>query len=204
MLIEIGVAVLAFFIVLGFIGFYVEYVFDWYAGVLEALYGLWGEVRIAVGVVTTLVNIGIVGFIVVILRRYLPLRASPPIFVVPSSGGREESAVPLEKEVEDEWQEIRKLMDSDNTSEWNMAVLRADALLDETLQQAGYEGMSAKERLDRVDPTHVPSLDRLVSAHRLRNMIAHDPTILHTRETIIQVLRSYEQGFKELGVLKEE
>jgi hypothetical protein len=112
--------------------------------------------------------------------------------------------IPLEKEVGNEWQEVMKLADSQNSSDWSMAVLRADALLDDTLEYLKYEGKNLAERMDRVDPTMVPSLERVFSAHRLRNVIAHDPTVQYSKATIIQALGSYEAVLKELGVLKEE
>jgi len=59
------------------------------------------------------------------------------------------------------------------------------------------------QRLKIVDPTTLPSLDEVWSAHRLRNMIAHDPLEQHTRETIMAALRSYKRALKDLGLLEE-
>ena len=196
-LVEIAVAVIAFLIILTLIGVYLEAVWTWYGAVLGFLYGLWGRIRISVAVVVTLLNIGMIGFIFVVLGRFFPLKRQMPVFIVPGEGKPFVPSVPIEKTVDDEWQEIRKLIDSENPSEWNMAVLRTDSLLDIVLQRLGHEGTTTKERLDRADPTLLPSLDRLYSAHRLRNMIAHEPLEQHTKETIIQALRSYQQGLKE-------
>ena len=85
-----------------------------------------------------------------------------------------------------------------------MAILRADALLDDALQHMKQEGTTVKERLDHMDPTQMPSRERVYSAHRLRNMIAHDPTISHTKETITHALASYKIVFQELGILKKD
>ena len=112
--------------------------------------------------------------------------------------------VSLEEEGGRAWDGIRDLANSGNPSDWNMAVLRADALLDDILSRQGYDGITMAERLKVVDPVKLPSLDRLWSAHRLRNMIAHDPLEQHTKETIIHALRSYEVALKELGMLREE
>jgi hypothetical protein len=84
-----------------------------------------------------------------------------------------------------------------------MAVIRADALLEDVLMHLGYEGATLAERLKIIDASQMPSLDRVWSAHRLRNMIVHDPLEQHTKETIIQALRSYEQALKELGMMEE-
>lgn len=203
-LIEIAVAVIAFLIVLAFFGSYLRAIFEWYAAFLERVYALWAVIGTGTAVVVSIFNIGLIIFIIITLRKFFKLDASPPLFVVPGEGPRKVRAVPIEKEISEEWIAVKKLAASDSPSDWNMAVLRADAMLDDVLQYIGHEGNTVKERLDRVDPTILPSYDRVVSAHRLRNMVAHDPTVAHTRETISYTLASFELAFKELGVLKDE
>lgn len=203
-LIEIAVAVIAFLLVLAFFGSYLQAIYDWYQRFLEWAYSLWAVIGTGTAVVISIFNIGLVIFIIVTLRKFFKLDASPPLFIVPGEGPRKVRAVPIEKEVSDEWSETKKLAASSNPSDWNMAILRADAILDDILQHMGHEGNTVKERLDRVDPTILPSYDRVVSAHRVRNMVAHDPTVAHTKETIDHALASFELAFKELGVLREE
>ncbi len=107
------------------------------------------------------------------------------------------------EEVGDVWKQVQTFRNSENPAEWNMAVLRADALLDEMLQQSGYtEGETMADRLRVVDPTRIRSLDAVWSAHRLRNSIAHDPRIEHTKETVNHAINAYEQALRELGVLQ--
>lgn len=202
-LIEIAVAAAAFLLALALFGGYLEAIYEGYLRFLEWFDVLWARVGIVIVVIVTMLNVGLVGFILVTLRKFFALDKRPPTFIVPGEGPRKVRAVPIEKEVSDEWQEIKKIAGSDNPSEWNMAVLRADAILDDVLQHMGHEGNTVKERLDTVDPMILPSYDRVVSAHRLRNMVAHDPTIAHTKETIDHALASFELAFKELGVLKE-
>lgn len=108
-----------------------------------------------------------------------------------------------EREFDANWQGIRELMDSANGSDWNMAILRADAQLDDTLAHLGYDGETIADRLKIVDPTKLQSMDRVWSAHRLRNTIAHDPLQQYTREMMAHALESYKIAFKELGMLQE-
>ena len=74
-------------------------------------------------------------------------------------------------------------------------------IVDDVLQDLRYEGPTLADRLRIVDPTKLPSLERIWSSHRLRNIIAHEPLEQHPRETIIEALRAYEQGFRDLGFL---
>src|SRR3989344_2789174 len=85
-----------------------------------------------------------------------------------------------------------------------ISIIQADALLDDVLMHLGYEGDTMGDRLKIIDPVQLPSADRVWSAHRLRNTIVHDPMVEHTRETVINALRAYQDAFRELGVLKEE
>lgn len=203
---EAVVAALIFLIALALISYYLGWAYDWYETFLERLYSFWEAIRPVIMVISILVSIGLFGFIIVIFRRFNALSPRMPVVISRAKGLAAPIAkvIPLEKEVGNEWQEVMKLADSQNSSDWSMAVLRADALLDDTLEYLKYEGKNLAERMDRVDPTMVPSLERVFSAHRLRNVIAHDPTVQYSKETIIQALGSYEAVLKELGVLKEE
>ena len=179
-------------------------VFDRYRDILASLYGAWLNVRRTVEIIAIMISIGLIGFIISVLQRFFALREKERKDLLFPQGEGSSHIIPLEKETAANWQEIKALADSGNPSDWNMAVLRADALLETVLQQRGYEGETIAERLKIVDPSALPSLDRLWSAHRLRNMIAHDPLEQHTKETIIQALRSYEAALKDLKVLDEE
>lgn len=203
-LMEITVASIVFVLVLLAIGYYLEWGFDRYRAFLEAIYRIWERIRAIVMVLAIFASAGLVGFMSVILRRFRVLQKQLPDMTL---GGKKVGAASMRperarKEIINEWEEVQKLMSSDNMSDWNMAVLRADTLLDDVLQYLGYEGATVAERLAKVDPTSTPSLDRLFSAHRLRNAIAHDPSIPHTRETVVYALRVYESAFREMGVME--
>ena len=200
---EIAIAAAIFVVVVFLLGYYFQVGYGWYGAIIERLYDFWASIRTVIMVVVVLVSIGLVGFMVVIYRRFYTLKMKLPLLISGVKGITAAKPAAAEKEIANEWEEVKKLGGSENPSDWNMAVLRADSLLDEVLQYLGHEGTTVRERLDKVDPTMVPSIDRLSSVHRLRNIIAHDPTIPHTKETLAQALRSYEQGFRELGVLKE-
>jgi len=158
----------------------------------------WGSIYTILTVVFIIIDFSLIGFIVWVFRKFSKLKTLPP----PPSGAPVTPAAP-QIEVLQSWDRIRKLANSANPSDWNMAVIRADALLEDVLMHLGYEGTTLAERLKIIDTSKMPSLDRVWSAHRLRNMIAHDPLEQHTKETIIQALRSYEQALKELGMMEE-
>jgi len=194
---DITVAVLILFIALALFGAYIDRIFEWYRGIIEWFYSQeWNTIKRVLTILFTVINIGLVTLIIYSIRRIYELRYGAP------EEEKEIHVLMPKDEVRESWENIRELANSSNPSDWNMAVLRADALLDDILQHLGYEGITMAERLKIVDPVKMPSLDRLWSAHRMRNMIAHDPLEQHTRESIIHALKSYEQVLKELGMME--
>lgn len=198
--VDLTVAIVAVMVLFAFLGVYLDAVLDWVAAFFDWLVDpTFGSTYYILVTVFTILNIILLGFVIFVLRRHARLDKVFPPDVPPVV-----HVVPLTEVSQEVWEEIRRLANSSNPSDWNMAVIRADGLLDEALKNLGYEGETVADRLRIADPTSIPSLDRVWTAHRLRNTIVHGPMQEHPRETIVQVLRSYEQGLKELGVLGEE
>lgn len=167
-----------------------------YSGFLDWIYSKnWGLLLKVAAIVFTVLDVILFAFIIFTLRRLARLQQ-----LAPQEEIKVHAVLPKE-EVKESWEHIRELANSSSPSDWNMAVLRADALLDDILQHLNYEGTTLAERLKIVDPTKLPSLDNVWSAHRLRNAIAHDPLEQHTRESLVHALRSYEQALRELGMM---
>ncbi len=198
---DITIAVVVLLIAIGFLGIYIREVIDWYQRLLEWFYSKdWQGINFWLAIIFSLINAGLLGLIIFVLMRYSKL----PELTAKIEKLKEEAPTPPKEEVSQQWEHIRGLANSSNPSDWNMAILRADALFDDMLQHLGYAGLTLADRLKIVDPTKLSSLDNVWSAHRLRNMIAHDPLEQHTRETIIHSLRSYEQALRDLGMFVEK
>jgi hypothetical protein len=169
---------------------------NWYDAFLRWLQS-WhlGALPVIVMILFILFDVALVGFIAFTMRRYAELVGTPAI-----QTASKELANPT-AEIQRDWENIEALMQSQSPSDWNMAILAADALLDDTLRGAGYEGTTMAERLKIVDPIQLPSLDRVWSSHRLRNAIAHNPTDRHTRETIVSAINACRQALHDLGFM---
>lgn len=174
---------------------------DLFSSFTDRIYAVdWQGIYNTVVIVVSIIDAVLVALFLLVLRLFGKLDS-----VAPEGGTTADvSPAPVEKEVSENWEHIRELANSQNPSDWNMAIIQADALLDDALVHLGYAGETMGDRLKIVDPVQLPSVDRVWSAHRLRNTIVHDPMIEHTRETVINALRAYQDAFRELGVLKEE
>ena len=72
------------------------------------------------------------------------------------------------------WDEIQKHISSMNPSDWRMAILEADILLYEMLDQMGYDGDTIAEKLKLIEPSDFNTLDLAWRAHKVRNAISHE------------------------------
>ena len=196
--VDIAIAAIIFLVILGVLGSFFGSVLGSYVNVIAWLYGSnWRIFYIIVTILMGLFDAILLVLAGFIIKRYNKLRAEIPPAEVMSQ------MISPQEEFQQNWQDIQSLMQSQNASDWNMAILRADAQLDEILDQLGYEGETIAERLKVVDPTKLKSMDRIWSSHRLRNTIAHDPLQQYTREMVTHALDSYQLAFQELGFLQE-
>jgi hypothetical protein len=74
----------------------------------------------------------------------------------------------------EQWNGIEKYMQSHNPSDWRLAILEADILLYDMLEQIGFPGDTIADKLKSVDPASFNSLDDAWKAHKVRNILAHE------------------------------
>lgn len=98
-----------------------------------------------------------------------------------------------------QWDSIKKYLDSDNPSDWHMAILEADSLLDSIIKKIGYEGSGLGERLVKIKPAQFKSLNQVWTAHKIRNRIAHEGSSYElTKDEVEKVLEMYKKALEEL------
>jgi hypothetical protein len=99
----------------------------------------------------------------------------------------------------DDWQMVKRNVQSMQDSEWKVAVISADKLVDEVLRVKGYQGESMGERLMSIDPNRFMSLQGVWDAHKLRNQIVHDIQANVDHSQAMAAVDAYENFLKELG-----
>ena len=100
------------------------------------------------------------------------------------------------------WDDVVTHIASDNPSEWRLAVIEADIMLEEVLEAAGYAGTSISERLKSISPQALETLDQAWEAHLVRNKIAHQGADFVLTKKIAQTaVNQYQMVFTEFGVL---
>ncbi len=96
------------------------------------------------------------------------------------------------------WEAILSRTESNNPSQYKVAVLEADALADEILDGIGYAGATMAERLEAVRGGQLETKTLLIEAHEARNQIIHDPRFSLTRDEARRYLGYFEKFFDEV------
>lgn len=100
------------------------------------------------------------------------------------------------------WERVEQYMTSLNPSDWKIAILESDNILDDIVERIGYKGATLGERLKNIESSDFPYLEEAWQAHKLRNALAHKGTNYElTRSEAEQAINIYNRIFKSLGYL---
>lgn len=98
------------------------------------------------------------------------------------------------------WQKIMRRLDTGNESEYKLAIIEADALLDEMLKKMRLAGETTDERLQKITPFMIPNAEELKTSHQVRNSIVYDPDYRLSLSEARRVLLAYQKTFEELDL----
>ncbi len=100
------------------------------------------------------------------------------------------------------WEAIVARVNGGTQSDWRVAVIDADSMLDEVLAEQDFLGETLGERLTNADPGTFRTLSNAWEAHNVRNMVAHQGTGYElTEREAKRVIALYETVFTELEVI---
>lgn len=99
------------------------------------------------------------------------------------------------------WVRIQKLFVSDSPSDWKIAILEADIMLDDMVRSMGYTGETLGECLKQIERSDFTTLDFAWEAHNFRNKIAHEPDANISRRDINRVIGLFEKVFREFSYI---
>lgn len=100
------------------------------------------------------------------------------------------------------WNNILGRLESGNTSQYKVAIIEADALVEEFLKGVGYRGENMTQKLEQVGQTHLDEhRETLIEVHKLRNRIVHEADFELDQETAKDAIKVYENFLKYLDFL---
>jgi uncharacterized membrane protein len=100
------------------------------------------------------------------------------------------------------WQVVESHINSDNPSDWKLAIIEADLILEEMLDRAGYEGPTLGEKLKSSATGDFATLGYAREAHGVRNQIAHQGSEFQISKTAARrVIDLYREVFVEFDYI---
>ena len=112
-----------------------------------------------------------------------------------------EEAPPSYNNYTEHWENILRYANSTRDSEWKLAIVEADKLVDEVLKERGFPGETMGERLMLMAPNQLASLQDLWDAHKLRNLLVHEMNYQMKHEQALAATRAFERVLRELGAI---
>lgn len=98
------------------------------------------------------------------------------------------------------WNQIQDLVNSPNHSDWRLAIIEADLILEDLLESRGVHGMTIGDKLKSMTPGDLGSIQAAWEAHLVRNRIAHEGSDYEiTQVFAARTIQLYEVVFQELG-----
>lgn len=100
------------------------------------------------------------------------------------------------------WKYILTLVESPNDSDWRIAIIEADSLLEESFKEKNLIGDTMSELLEDAKSNGYPSIQSAWDAHIVRNKIAHEGQEFSlTQIEARRVIKLYQNIFEDLGVV---
>jgi hypothetical protein len=100
------------------------------------------------------------------------------------------------------WHYIQTLIESPNESDWRVAIIEADSMMEEILKEKGIAGSTVSELLEGAKESGYRSIQDAWDAHLVRNQIAHQGSDFPISQIEgRRVIKMFQNFFEELRVV---
>ncbi len=100
------------------------------------------------------------------------------------------------------WKYILTLMQSPNESDWRVAIMESDAILEDALRDRGLSGLTVSELLEGARQSGYRYIQDVWDAHIIRNKIAHDGSEYPLSQIEARrVMKMFQNFFEEIKVI---
>jgi len=108
----------------------------------------------------------------------------------------------IERSANPRWHYIETLIESPNDSDWRVAVIEADTMLEEILTEKGLSGSTVSELLEGAKESGYLNIQNVWDAHLIRNQIAHEGSDFSLSQVEgRRVINLYKSFFEEIKAI---
>lgn len=101
------------------------------------------------------------------------------------------------------WNHVLEQANSENPQSHRLAILEADIMLGELLDELGYRGETLADRMRQVPRAQFNTIDQAWEAHRARNRVAHESGFVPSPYEVRRIVGLYGKVFREFGFIEE-
>lgn len=101
-----------------------------------------------------------------------------------------------------QWRKVMRRLDTGSESEYKLAIVESDTLLDGMLKKMRLPGETIDERLQGISPLIISNMEDLKNAHQVRNSVVYDPDYRLSLQEARRVLEVYQKTFESLDVFR--
>ena len=100
------------------------------------------------------------------------------------------------------WESVTEHLATENPNDWRYAIMEADIMLGDLLNQLQYRGEAIGEQLKQVEESDFLTLEKAWEAHKVRNVIAHEGSdFVLTKREARRIVGLYEEVFREFSFI---
>lgn len=105
-----------------------------------------------------------------------------------------------QQKYQSDWLAIEQSLKADQPATAELAIIKADKLVDQALRERGFAGQTMGERMKSARSVWKDA-NQIWGAHKLRNQIAHEQSVNVTYQTARRTLPVFRQALKDLGAI---
>ncbi len=102
-------------------------------------------------------------------------------------------------EITKAWQRINEYINSENESDWKIAIIEADQILDNILTKANFPGKTFTEKLNQINAAEFPNINEILYAHKIRNNIVHEKNFKLVKDEAKKIIDIYKKTLEDLN-----
>lgn len=105
-----------------------------------------------------------------------------------------------QRQMQKQWEKIRKRVESGSEADYKLSIIDADDYLAEVLDSRGYEGKDFQEAIQRAGRLIGSTLDDVIKAHEVRNLIVYNPDYKLSVVEAKKILSTYQIAINSIGL----
>jgi hypothetical protein len=156
-----------------------------------------------IGVISAFLSIIFLGIIIFSLVRMFEIQADDRYDTDKAIREATLRRKERERKTNPRWHYIQTLIESPNESDWRVAIIESDSLMEEVLKERGISGSSVSELLEGAKSSGYMRIQDAWDAHLVRNQIAHQGSDFSLSQVEgRRVIKLYQNFFEELRVIE--